>query len=47
MTDKPLTPKGRPVRGIPWSEIFERHPELSPPGYSQTVAKIKADKGRR
>ena len=25
------------VRGINWSDIFYRHPELSPPGYEETT----------
>jgi len=35
-----------PVRGIDWAGIFQKHPELKPPGYEETVAKIKAAKAR-
>lgn len=34
----------KPVRGIDWNAIFQRRPGLEPPGYRETVAKIKASK---
>ena len=30
----------KPVRGIDWSAIFERRPDLQPPGYYETIAKL-------
>ena len=29
-----------PVRGIDWPGIFERRPDLQPPGYHETIAKL-------
>ena len=29
---------------IDWSAIFARRPDLEPPGYHETVAKLKAKK---
>ena len=31
----------KPVRGIDWRAIFERHPELEPPGYYEAIARLK------
>jgi len=28
------------VRGIDWTAIFERRPDLQPPGYYKTIAKL-------
>lgn len=30
------------IRGIDWNEIFRRRPDLTPPGYAETSAKLKA-----
>ena len=30
----------KPVRGIDWAAIFERRPDLQPPGYYETIAKL-------
>ena len=30
----------KPVRGIDWAAIFERRPDLEPPGYHETIAKL-------
>lgn len=32
----------KPTRGIDWAAIFERRPDLQPPGYYETIAKLKA-----
>ena len=32
------------VRGICFSCIFERRPDLEPPGYHETINKIKEEK---
>lgn len=32
------------VRGIDWAAIFHKRPDLSPPGYKETVDKIKSEK---
>jgi len=31
----------KPVRGIDWTEIFKRRPELEPPGYKEVVQSIR------
>jgi hypothetical protein len=41
-----MNKENRPARGIDWASIFRKHPELKPPGYEETVAKIKAEKAR-
>ena len=28
------------VQGIDWAAIFERRPDLQPPGYHETIAKL-------
>lgn len=28
------------TRGIDWAVIFERRPDLQPPGYHETIAKL-------
>jgi hypothetical protein len=28
------------TRGIDWGAIFERRPDLIPPGYNETIAKL-------
>jgi hypothetical protein len=28
------------VQGIDWTAIFERRPDLQPPGYYETIAKL-------
>ena len=33
-----MTKRDKPVRGIDWEAIFERRPDLKPPGYEETVA---------
>lgn len=33
------------VRGINWTEVFQRRPDLEPPGYRQTV--LSAQKKRQ
>ena len=30
----------KPVRGIDWAAIFREHPDLEPPGYHETIAKL-------
>ena len=30
----------KPTRGIDWAAIFERRPDLQPPGYYETIAKL-------
>ena len=32
--------RNKPVRGIDWAAIFERRPDLAPPGYHETIAKL-------
>jgi len=35
-----MTQKHKPVRGIDWAAIFERRPDLVPPGYHETVNQL-------
>jgi len=30
----------KPTRGIDWAAIFKRRPDLQPPGYYETIAKL-------
>ena len=30
----------KPARGIRWDLIFERRPDLEPPGYHETIAQL-------
>ena len=39
MTDSNEKPK-KQLRGIDWAAIFERRPDLKPPGYYETIAKL-------
>jgi hypothetical protein len=34
----------KPLRGIDWDAIFLRRPDLSPPGYKETVQAMYPDK---
>jgi len=31
---------GKTVRGIDWTAIFRRRPDLNPPGYYETVSSL-------
>lgn len=33
-----------PLRGINWSVIFEKRPDLMPPGYQELLNQIRQDK---
>lgn len=35
--DEQAIPRTKPVRGIDWNEIFNRRPDLEPPGFKETV----------
>ena len=35
-----MSKSNKPVRGINWAAIFERRPDLVPPGYHETIAKL-------
>ena len=35
-----MTKSKKPVRGIDWAAIFKRRPDLQPPGYYETIAKL-------
>ena len=35
-----MSKSDKPVRGIDWVAIFERRPDLKPPGYSETIAQL-------
>ncbi len=35
-----MTKSEKPVRGIDWTAIFKNHPDLEPPGYHETIAKL-------
>lgn len=37
----------KPIRGIDWAEIFERRPELNPPGYQETVEYMRASRAAK
>jgi len=39
MTNSNEKPR-KEVRGIDWDAIFERRPDLIPPGYAETIAKL-------
>jgi len=45
--DGTMTPLGKSVRGIDWTSFFNRHPELSPPGYSEVLQAIRVAKLRQ
>lgn len=32
----------KPTRGIDWAAIFERRPELTPPGFEEASARLRA-----
>lgn len=32
------------VRGIDWAAIFERRPDLAPPGYHETIEQLYKEK---
>jgi hypothetical protein len=34
----------KPVRGTDWSSIFKRRPDLTPPGYVETITAIRKEK---
>ena len=36
----------KPTRGIDWAAIFERRPDLQPPGYHETIAKLKTKRSK-
>lgn len=35
-----MTKSKKSVRGIDWDAIFKRRPDLVPPGYHETIAKL-------
>lgn len=35
-----MTESNKQQRGIDWAAIFERRPDLKPPGYHETIAKL-------
>ena len=35
-----MTKSKKSVRGIDWPAIFKRRPDLQPPGYYETIAKL-------
>ena len=35
-----MTKSKKQTRGIDWTAIFERRPDLQPPGYYETIAKL-------
>jgi len=35
-----MTKSKKPVQGIDWAAIFKRRPDLVPPGYHETIAKL-------
>lgn len=37
----------KPIRGIDWAEIFERRPELDPPGYQEAVEYMRASRAAK
>jgi hypothetical protein len=43
-TPKMLTTLGKPVRGIDWSLIFSRKPELEAPGYKEVFQAVQRAK---
>ena len=47
-TEKSLNSKGKPVRGIDWTAIFRKHPELEAPGYVDALraAKLRHSMGK-
>ena len=39
-----MSNRKKPVRGTDWSAIFKRRPDLTPPGYIETVTAIQKEK---
>ena len=39
-----MSKSNKPVRGTDWSAIFKRRPDLTPPGYIETVTAIQKEK---
>jgi len=37
-----MTNKEKPTRGIDWAAIFKARPDLAPPDYYETIARLKA-----
>ena len=35
-----MTKSNKQTRGIDWTAIFEKRPDLQPPGYYETIAKL-------
>lgn len=35
------------IRGIRWDLIFERRPDLAPPGYSELLAQIRSEQTKQ
>lgn len=46
-SQKSMNSEGKPVRGIDWTEIFRRHPELEAPGYVEALreARLRRNQG--
>ena len=40
-----MTKSNKQTRGIDWTAIFERRPDLQPPGYYETIAKLYPKEG--
>ena len=39
-----MSKSNKPVRGTDWSAIFKRRPDLTPPGFNETVTAIQKEK---
>jgi hypothetical protein len=39
-----MSKSNKPIRGINWTAIFERRPDLEPPGHHETIKQIKEEK---
>lgn len=39
--------RAKPIRGIDWSAIFERRPELNPPGYQEVMESMRASRAAK
>jgi hypothetical protein len=46
-SSKTLTSTGSPVRGIDWTDIFRKRPDLLPPGYAEIKRKIEEARLRK
>ena len=41
-----MTKNNKPIKGIPWADIFKRRPDLNPPGYYETIEKLYPKEGQ-